>query len=138
MSNKLFSNVYLTFNGNCREAMTFYNDCLGGKLEMMDFGDSPVEVPASGKKLVLHSNIQREGITLMASDTTPDRAVTVGQNASISINCENAAQADSFYNKLSVGGKQTMPMQKTFWGAYFGMLTDKFGVQWMFNFDEPK
>ncbi|MFI5149879.1 MAG: VOC family protein [Bacteroidia bacterium] len=138
MSTQTASNVYLTFNGNCREAMTFYNACLKGEIEIMDFGDSPMPVPADGKKLVLHSNIKKDGILIMASDTTPDRPVNFGEHMSISINCESAAQADSFYTALSAGGKQTMPMQKTFWGAYFGMLTDKFGVQWMFNYDEPK
>ncbi|HXC05723.1 MAG TPA: VOC family protein [Bacteroidia bacterium] len=138
MSNQTASNVYLTFNGNCREAMTFYNECIKGEIHIMDFGDAPVPVAADGKKLVLHSNIKKDGILIMASDTTPDRNVAIGGNVSISINCSGRAEADAFYAGLGAGGKQTMPMQQTFWGAYFGMLTDKFGVQWMFNFDEPK
>jgi PhnB protein len=132
------SNSYLTFNGNCREAMTFYKECLGGDLDIMNFEGTPMNVPAEAKNRVLHSNLKKDGIHLMASDTMPDSPVSIGDNISLSINCESKAQADDFYKKLGAGGKDTMPMQKTFWGAYFGMLCDKFGVNWMFNYDEPK
>jgi PhnB protein len=138
MSNITASNVYITFNGNCREAMTFYKDCLGGELHIMNFEGSGMDVPAEAKNNVLHSTLQKDGILLMASDTMPGKPPIVGNNLSISINCESQAQTDAFFNGLVAGGKPTMPLQKTFWGAYFGMLTDKFGINWMFNFDEPK
>jgi PhnB protein len=138
MSNKTASNSYLTFNGNCREAMTFYKSCLGGDLHIMNFEGTPMDVPAQAKNLVLHANLINEGIHLMASDAMPDKPVIIGNNISLSLNCESKEQANTFYAKLSSGGKQTMPMQHTFWGAWFGMLTDQFGVNWMFNFDEPK
>ncbi len=131
-------NAYLNFNVQCREAMTFYKDCLGGELNIMNVEGSPLDVPENAKDRVLHAVLVRPGITVMASDSMPGQPVTQGSNVSLSVNCESRAQADEFFTKLGAGGKITMPMENTFWGAYFGMLTDKFGIHWMFNFDEPK
>jgi PhnB protein len=86
----------------------------------------------------LHSNLKNEGILIMASDSMPHDKVTIGDNVSLSINCSSKEQADEFYSKLLKGGKSKMPMENTFWGAYFGMLTDKFNIHWMFNYDQPK
>lgn len=128
---------YLAFNGNCREAMTFYKDCLSGELNMMDFAGSGMESPEN-KDMVMHATLMRDGILIMASDGDAQHPVTFGNSVSLSINCDSKAQADEFFNKLAVGGQITMPLQDTFWGAYFGMLTDKFGIHWMFNYDAPK
>lgn len=137
-NNNLALNAYLTFNGNCREAMTTYHQILGGELNIMDFASMPGETAPGTENLVMHANIVRENLVLMASDGMPDQPATVGNNISLSINCESRSQADEFFNKLANGGKITMPMENTFWGAYFGMVTDKFGINWMFNYDEPK
>lgn len=130
-------NPYLTFNGNCKEAMTFYHQCLGGNLEIMPFGDSGIEVPDEAKDKTMHAVLTIDSIILMASDTMPGQNITFGSNMSLSINCSSREEVDKLYASLGEGGIQTMPLQDTFWGAYFGMLDDKFGVQWMFNYDTP-
>lgn len=127
---------YLYFNGNCRAAMTFYNECLGGELNVMGFEGSGMEAP--NPDAVMHATLVREGLIIMASDGEPATPITFGTSVHLSINCESREQVDEFYNKLIVGGNTTMPLQDTFWGAYFGMLTDKFGIHWMFNYDAPR
>lgn len=122
--------TYLTFNGNCREAMTFYAKCLGSELYMMPFSET--------NNRVMHSRIGKEQALLMASDTMEGHPFTQGNNFSVSIACETTAEQDALFSALSAGGKVTMPLQDTFWNARFGMLTDQFGINWMFNFDKPK
>lgn len=129
---------YLTFNGNCRQAMTFYKDILGGDLELMDFASSPMDVPDEAKNYIMHAILTSNGVTLMASDTMPNQAVTNGNSVSLSINCQSVDEINHLFNSLSDGGQITMPLEDTFWGARFGMLTDKFGTCWMFNYDYPQ
>jgi PhnB protein len=129
---------YLTFNGTCRQAMTFYKDILGGDLELMDFASSPMEVPDEAKNYIMHAILTSNGVTLMASDTMPNQAVTNGNSVSLSINCQSVDEINHLFNSLSDGGEITMPLEDTFWGARFGMLTDKFGTCWMFNYDYPQ
>ena len=129
---------YLTFNGNCRQAMTFYKDILGGDLELMDFASSPMEVPDEAKNYIMHAILTTNSFTLMASDTMPNQAVTNGNSVSLSINCQSVDEINQLFNSLSDGGEITMPLEDTFWGARFGMLTDKFGTCWMFNYDYPQ
>lgn len=128
---------YLNFNGNCREAMNFYKACIGGSLEIMGFEGAPMEVPAESKDAVMHAILKSGAILIMASDTMPGHTITFGDSVSLSINCESKAQTDAFFNALVAGGKVNMPLEETFWGAYFGMITDKFGIHWMFNYDDP-
>ena len=133
-------NIYLTFNGDAEEAMNFYAQALDTKIEFIQrFGDmpSPDANPADANRL-MHARMSVKGVGLMASDTHSNDPVTFGQNTSISINCDNNEEADKAFNALSAGGTVTLPMQEMFWGAYFGMCTDKFGVQWMFNHDHPQ
>ncbi|HEY1040114.1 MAG TPA: VOC family protein [Bacteroidia bacterium] len=121
---------YLNFNGNAREAMTFYKECLGGELTIMDFDN--------GTPGVMHANLYSGDIVIFASDCPPGTpAITFGTSVSLSINCMSREQVDKFFNALSKGGNIIMPLEDTFWGAYFGMLTDKFGIHWMFNYDDP-
>lgn len=129
---------YLTFNGTCRQAMTFYKDILGGDLELMDFASSPMDVPDEAKNYIMHAILTSNGVTLMASDTMPNQAVTNGNSVSLSINCQSTDEINHLFNSLSDGGQITMPLEDTFWGARFGMLTDKFGTCWMFNYDYPQ
>ena len=129
---------YLTFNGTCRQAMTFYKDILGGDLELMDFASSPMEVPDEAKNYIMHAILTSNGVTLMASDTMPNQPVTNGNSVSLSINCQSTDEINHLFNSLSDGGQITMPLEDTFWGARFGMLTDKFGTCWMFNYDYPQ
>lgn len=129
-------NSYLTFNGNCREAMTFYKECLGGELLFQTVGESPVseQLPAKMKECVLHSTLTSNNIILMGSDMSPETLIK-GNAVSLMLNFSNEEETRRVYAGLSKGGDASQPLEIMFWGALFGHLTDKFGNQWMFNFD---
>ncbi len=135
-------NPYLMFNGTCEEAFLFYKSVFGGEFPYIGkYKDAPAE---EGEKLseealnrIMHVSLPIGNTNLMGSDSHPRYGdVGFGDNFSISINTESTDEADRIFNGLSAGGKVEMPMNKTFWGAYFGMFKDKFGVNWMVNFDE--
>ncbi len=141
-------NVYLTFNGNCQEAFDFYKSVFGGEFPYVGtFADMPPQegmAPMSEdmKKRIMHISlpISKETI-LMGSDTGGEWASNykIGTNFSISISAETKEEADHLFHQLSDEGKIKMPMANTFWGSYFGMLTDKFEISWMVGFNEnPK
>ena len=137
-------NPYLVFNGNCEEAFLFYKSVFGGEFpyigkfkDMPPAEGNPVLSEADGNKIMHVSLPIGDGSVLMGSDSnSASGVVTFGQNISISINTKSKEEADKLFNGLSVGGTVTMPMSQTFWGAYFGMFADKFGISWMVNFDE--
>jgi len=141
-------NIYLTFNGNCREAFDFYKSVFGGEFAYIGtFGEMPPQdgvppVSEADRNKIMHVALPISKETcLMGSDTEGEWATNYkeGNNFSISIKTESRGEADKFFNSLSRGGQVIMPMNNTFWGAYFGMFTDKFGINWMVNFDEnPK
>jgi len=132
-------NVYLNFDGNTRDAMTFYKKCLAAELDMQTFGDMPAGGgPPGSENRVMHARLTKEGAVIMASDSMPGQGVVMGNNFLINIDCATVAEQDEYFNALSAGGKVMMPLQETFWGARFGMLADKFGVQWMLNCELPK
>ena len=121
--------TYLNFDGNCREAMTFYQRCLGGELSITPFSEAPGDFPKEARDRVMHARVTKDGTTLlMASDTMPGSNFVQGTNFSISIDCQSAEETDRLYNAFSENGKITMPLQDAFWGARFGMLRDKFGI----------
>jgi len=136
-------NVYLTFNGNCEEAFNFYKSVFGGEFPYVGrYKDMPPQEGASEMNeeegnLIMHMALPISGETmLMGSDAGGDWApsILVGNNISISINTDSKENADHFFNGLSNGGKVGMPMGDTFWGDYFGMFTDKFGINWMVSY----
>ena len=131
-------NVYLTFDGNCRDAMKFYEKCLGGELQIMPFAEAPFDVPKDAKDKVMHAHLHNGNAVIMASDPMPGTLVRQGNNFAVCIQCESAEEIDRLFNGLGEGGKVTMGLQDTFWGSRFGMLTDRFGINWMFNFEKPK
>ena len=128
--------AYLTFDGNCREAMTCYAHALGAEVQIMDAGEGPSAPEDAGR--VLHARIQKGNVRLMASDTmsTMPQRLQPGNNVTLSVDCESAEEQDAVFSKLAEGGTVRMELQDTFWGARFGMLTDRFGIAWMFNFDK--
>jgi PhnB protein len=136
-------NVYLTFNGNCEEAFNFYKSVFGGEFPYTGrFKDMPPQpgqppLPDEMGNRIMHISlpVSKETI-IMGSDTGGEWAKDFkqGNNFSISINAGSKEEADKIFNGLSAGGKITMPMNNTFWGDYFGMLTDKFGINWMMSF----
>lgn len=138
-------NPYLNFSGSCEEAFNFYKSVFGGEfVTVMRFKDVPSEeldeshqLPESEGEKIMHVALPiGQGTILMGSDTPAAMgSVTPGTNFSISISTDSEAEADKLFSGLSASGQATMPLNKTFWGAYFGMLTDKFGVQWMVSYD---
>jgi PhnB protein len=136
-------NIYLIFNGNCGEAFRFYKKAFGGDFEMISkFGEMPPQegqvLSEEDKEKIMHVKlpISAETVLYGSDSLTPEQKVTFGNNFSVSINVDAKEKADDLFAKLSEEGKITMPLQTTFWGAYFGMWTDKFGVNWMVNYDE--
>ncbi|WP_407402362.1 VOC family protein [Chryseobacterium sp.] len=138
-------NVYLSFNGNCREAFDFYKSAFGKEyLYIGTFGEMPpsedYKVPSEDQDKIMHVCLPISNETmLMGSDAGGDWAtkVVLGNNFSASINAESKQEAETLFTKLSENGVVTMPLEDTFWGAYFGMFTDQFGINWMVNYDDP-
>ena len=135
-------NTYLNFNGNCEEAFNFYKSVFGGEFTYIGrFSEMPegegYSVPETDKNKIMHIGLPIGDTVLMGSDNGGDWAATFvqGNNFSVSINPESKEEADKLFAGLSTGGNITMVLADTFWGAYFGMLTDKFGINWMINFD---
>lgn len=133
-------NSYLSFNGNCREAMNFYQQCLGGELTLQTIGESPLadKMPQQMKDSILHSTLTKDSLVLMATDMVSDQGLLRGNGVSLMLNCSSEEEIRTFYNKLSDGGKATHPLEITFWGALFGDLTDKYGNNWLLHFDSSK
>jgi len=129
-------NTYLTFNGNCREAMTFYKECLGGELTIQKVGESPLseKMPGKMKEHILHSTLVNGGIVLMGTDMVGEEGLSKGNAVSLMLNCSTEREIRRFFRKLSTGGKTNYPLHVTFWGALFGDLTDKYGNQWLLHF----
>ena len=140
-------NVYLNFAGNCEEAFNFYKSVFGGdfpylgRYKDMPANDDPAcePMPEELGNKIMHVSLQISKETaIMGSDTGGEWAskFKAGNNFSISINTNSKEEADRLFSGLSTGGLVTMPMEKTFWGDYFGMFTDKFEVNWMVSFNE--
>jgi PhnB protein len=139
-------NVYLTFNGNCEAAFNFYKSVFGGDFPFMGrFKDMPSSEPGAksiseeeGKRIMHVSLPISKETMLMGSDTGGEWAADYkqGNNFAISITAQSKSEADSIFEALSKGGTVTMPLSNTFWGDYFGMLTDQFGINWMMSFKE--
>lgn len=135
-------NPYINFKGNCEEAFNFYRSVFGGEFPYIGrYKDMPPgehTQPEMDGNLIMHISlpISKETI-LMGSDVGGEWAkhTEIGNNIHLSINAENETEANRIFEGLSVGGSVNMPLEKTFWGALFGMLTDKFGINWMVNYD---
>jgi PhnB protein len=140
-------NPYLTFNGNCEAAFNLYKSVFGkefsyiGRFNEMPSKDENAPLPEEDGNKIMHVSLPiSEETTLFGSDSSEafDQSTIIGNNISISINASSIEEADQLFNGLSEGGIVKMPMKKTFWGAYFGMFTDKFEINWMINYDEPQ
>jgi PhnB protein len=131
---------YLTFNGNCREAMTFYRDCLGGELSFQTIGDSPLAngMPQKMKNTILHASLTLGPLVLLASDMVGANGLSRGNAVSLMLNCNSKEELMRCYDRLSQGGEKTHPVEKTFFGALLGDLIDKYGNQWLLHFKEEK
>jgi PhnB protein len=131
-------NPYLNFKDNTREAMEFYKSVFGGKLQMNTFKDFHASQDPSEDDKIMHSVLEAgNGITFMAADTPNRMEYRAGSNFSMSLSGEDDAELRGYFEKLSAGGRVTMPLEKAQWGDTFGMLTDKFGVNWLVNISAP-
>ena len=126
--------AYLNFNGNCREAMTFYQKCLGGALSFQTIGESPLskQMPEKMKNCILHSTLSKGNLALMASDMVSEAGLFKGNAVSLLLNCASEQELKSCYKKLSSGAKRTGPVKENIWGKLMGCLTDKYGNNWVF------
>lgn len=135
-------NPYLNFAGNTEEAFNFYKSVFGGEFAVvMRFGDTAEsgKIAEEEKNMIMHISLPvGQGTILMGTDSLESmgQKLTVGNNFSISINADSKEEADETFGKLSEGGKIEMPMTDMFWGDYFGMFSDKFGIQWMISFNQ--
>ena len=130
---------YLFFNGDASEALAFYSKILDGKIILQQtYGESPMPSGAEMKDKIMHATFQADKLMIMVSDCPPDRAVSNGRNISLSLNFPDVQSIENTFKALSDGANITMELQDTFWGAKFGMLTDKFGINWMFNHDKKE
>ena len=137
---------YLNFNGNCEEAFGFYKSVFGGEYpyvgrfkDMPPMEGAPAMSEEEGNKIMHMSLPIGKDAYIMGSDAGGEWAnnIQFGNNIQLSLNVDSNEEADRIYQGLSAGGRQTMPMNQTFWGSYFGMLTDKFGINWLVSC-EPK
>ncbi|MEO6453202.1 MAG: VOC family protein [Ginsengibacter sp.] len=132
-------NPYLNFNGNTEEVFNFYKSVFGGEFTMLQrFKDIPDadKMPAEEQEKIMHIALPIGGNILMGTDVPSSRPpVTPGTNSSISISALSEEEAHKLFSGLSAGGTIDMPLEKMFWGALFGMFTDKYGIQWMVNYD---
>ncbi len=135
--------IYLNFGGNCREVFEFYRSVFGGEFEILQtFGDGPgdMDVPEDELDDIMHVSFRIGSSVLMGSDMPSGFGppVQMGNNFSISYTTESKEQTDDLFAKISEGGTVSMPPADMFWGSYFGSCTDKFGVNWQFNYDPPQ
>ncbi len=133
-------NTYLHFEDNCREAFDFYRSVFGGEFSfIVTFAEGPEDmpVPDGEKGRIMHVSLPIGDSVLMGSDSTSifGPPPNVGDNCSISVDTESKEETDRLFAGLSVGGNVAMEPQDMFWGAYFGMCTDKFGINWMISFE---
>jgi len=134
-------NPYLSFTDKCEDAFNLYKSVFGGEFQVvirmtdMDLG---IPIPEGGENLIMHVSLPIGGSVLMGSDCPPGFGppLAVGNNFSVSVSADSKEEADRIHKELSEGGTQTTPMDNAPWGSYFGMLTDKFGINWMVSFDQ--
>lgn len=133
-------NPYLHFKGNAEEAMKFYNTILGGEITALHrYNEIPgsEKMPKASQEKLIHSALTiANGYTIMASDRleSMDSNIASGNNFHICVHTKSETESDKVFNALSAGGTIEMPLNKTFFGSYFGMCRDKFGINWMINY----
>lgn len=133
-------NPYLTFNGNCREAMNFYKEVLGGDLSLMVVGESPIadQCPTAMQDQIMHSELRNNGLTLMGTDMTGPEGIQKGNDMTLSLNFDSEEEINRSFKRLSEGGKVLDELSVKFWGGLFGMVQDQFGKVWMFNYQKDQ
>lgn len=125
---------YLNFAGNCREAFTFYHQVLGGNLDLMTFGDSPMagQMPPGSEDQVIHCALTIDGQMLMASDCGPEQ-YEKASGTWVTLGVNSTDEAKRIWEAFTEGGQVVMPLEPTFWSPAFGMVRDRFGIPWMIS-----
>jgi PhnB protein len=128
---------YVFFKGNCREAMDFYKSVFGGELTMSSYKEAMGEMEGAGEHpdWIMHSKLEGD-VSFMASDT--EKASAKAAKIDLSLSGSDEAKLKKYFDALSEGGNVQMPLEKQFWGDTFGMLTDKYGIEWMINVNAAK
>jgi len=131
--------IYVNFNGNCREAIEFYTDVFGAeKPKIMLFGDAPSQggypLTEETKNMVMHATLDIKGSTVMFSDILPGMPFVAGNNISLMVGSNDMDEIKSMFNKLKIGGTVGMDLQETFWSKCYGFVTDKYGIGWQLNY----
>lgn len=134
-------NVYINFNGNCREAVEYYAQVFGiEQPNIMSFGDTPPDpafpLPEEAKDLVMHARLPISGSHVMFSDVFPGMPFVAGNNISLAIVSKDINEVKSLFDKLKEGGKVGMELQETFWSKCYGSVVDQFGIEWQFSYDD--
>lgn len=131
---------YLTFSGNCREAMTFYQACLGGELNFQTIGESPLsdKMPRHMKDYILHASLSYKNIQIFGTDMVWDEGLQKGNAVSLMLDCGSEKELRSLFGKLSEEGTPRHGVEHTFWGAYIGDLTDRYGNSWLLHYEGKK
>ncbi|MFI1209542.1 VOC family protein [Streptomyces sp. NPDC020802] len=131
-------NPYISFDGDARQAMEFYEEVFGGTLALNTFGESGAPDGPEADK-IMHGMLETpSGFTLMCADTPPGMDHTPGTNFSVSLSGDDDAELRGYWEKLSAGGTVVVPLDKQMWGDVFGMCTDRFGIPWMVNISEAQ
>ena len=127
---------YLTFNGNCLEAMTFYKECFGGELLIQTIGESPLSsnMPVRMKNVILHSALYNESLMIAGTDMVGNEVIIKGNSFSILVNCSSHEEANKVFEKLTESCITGNSLQNTYWGALFGDITDKYDIHWLINY----
>lgn len=130
-------NAYVTFNGNCHEAMAFYQEALGGELTLLSVQGMPVEArcPAGQEKQIMHAMLVKDDMVLMGTDMIGPAGYKLGNTIALSINCASREEIDTYYANLLQGGYPIKELAKQAWGALFGVVVDKYGLAWMLNYE---
>lgn len=126
---------YIVFNGRCREALEFYKTCFSqAELSIRTFAEAATDdMSEEAKSAVMHAEFKVDGLLIMATDGQPGMPFTAGNNIHLNLLLESVEEQTELFDKLSTDGQVVMALQDTFWQSRFGMLTDKFGIQWMLN-----
>jgi PhnB protein len=130
---------YISFKDNAREAMEFYQTVFGGKLTMQTFKDFNASSDPDDDLKIMHAMLEAEnGISFMASDTPSRMEYSSGSSISLTLSGDRETELKGYFEKLSVGGRVTVPLAQSMWGDMFGICVDRFGVNWMVNITKPK
>lgn len=132
-------NPYINFNNETKDAMEFYHSVLGGELTTTTFKEGGMSQGPETDNLIMHAQLKTaKGFLLMASDAPPGMDVSKRGGMTISLSGDESEELKGYWNKLAEGANVTLPLSKSPWNDEFGMLTDKFGVEWMVNISQPK